>query len=286
MEAGKDVQVLQRRGRHFDRLRTRGLVLQEYGGDRKTFRPSLSDAADRLAPAELVVVTVKAYDTPSVAVKVPSLVTEGGWVVSMQNGLGNAEVLSGEVEETQIALGPCTYGAFLDEEGVVHAAGQGDLRLGPYVPGRSLLPLEKLFLEAGFRVSLVEDPRPSLWEKLVINAGINPLTALARCRNGDILRSPDLGRLMRQLVGETVAVSQAEGIPLDEEISWQRCLSVCRQTADNRSSMLQDVEAGRRTENEAISGQVVALGKKHAIPVPLTENLWALIRGIDSFYGA
>lgn len=282
LEAGCEVQILQRRGRHFDQLAGVGLVLRAQDGGLKTFHPFLSDREDQLMPSDLVLVTVKAYETCSVARQVSVLLKQEGWAVTLQNGLGNAETLARETGAARVALGPCTYGAFLDEDGVVHKAGEGDLSLGALVRGRDITTLAAPFQEAGFRVSLLKDPFPALWAKLVINAGINPLTALVRCLNGDLERSPDLKEAMRQLVLETVAVARAEGIPLEEVPSWERCLEVCRRTASNRSSMLQDVEAGRRTEIEAISGQVVCLGRKHSIPVPVTEAIWHLLRGVDS----
>ena len=206
-------------------------------------------------------------------------------MLTLQNGLGNAEILAEKVEKNSIALGPCTYGARLDSLGMVHAAGEGELLLGPFRKGRDPAPLEALFQHAGFQTILREDPLPLLWEKLVCNAAINPLSALARCSNGDLLASEDLRKIMKELIRETLEVAQKEGILLDLEECLEKCFSVCRKTCTNRSSMLQDVEAGRPTENDAISGQVVLRGHREGIPVPRTENLWGLLRGIDFLAG-
>lgn len=283
--AGNEVQLLQHEGRHLDQLQRRGLVLRERGRDPQVFRPRLSSRAADMEPSDVVLVTVKAYGTAAVAPELPGLLREDGWAVTLQNGLGNAESLAKTVGDDRVALGPCTYGAWLDDEGVVHAAGEGDLILGPFRKGGDLKVLLPLFGEAGFNVSLRDDPFPALWEKLVINAGINPLTALVRRPNGDLPGSPDLREIMEALVLETVAVAQAKGIPLEAAVSWERCLAVCEKTASNRSSMLQDVEAGRCTENEAISGQVVRQARERGIPVPVTESIWRLLRGIDRFTG-
>lgn len=284
--AGNEVQLLQHEGRHLEQLQRRGLVFQESGRDAQVFRPRLSSRAVDLEPSNVVLVTVKAYATASVAPELPGLLQEDGWAVTLQNGLGNAELLAEAVGQERVALGPCTYGAWLDDEGTVHAAGEGDLILGPFRKGGDMADLEVLFRKAGFNVSLRNDPFPALWEKLVINAGINPVTALVRRPNGDLAASPELREIMEALVLETVAVARSQGIPLKNDLSWERCLSVCEKTASNRSSMLQDVEAGRRTENEAISGQVVRRARKMGLSVPVTENIWRLLRGIDRFVGA
>lgn len=286
LRAGNEVQILQHEGRHLEQLQRQGLVLRERGGSPRVFRPRVSSCAAELEPSDVVLVTVKAYGTVSVAPELPGLLREGGWAVTMQNGLGSAELLAGAAGDERVVLGPCTYGAYLDGEGTVHAAGEGHLVLGPFRKGGNLLDLAGLFREAGFEVSLMDDPFPALWEKLVINAGINPLTALVRRPNGDLAANPDLRGIMRNLVAEAVSVARAQGIPLEEEHSWEACLSVCEKTSSNRSSMLQDVEAGRRTENEAISGQVVCRARGKGIPVPVTETVWHLLRGCDPFSGS
>jgi 2-dehydropantoate 2-reductase len=216
-----------------------------------------------------------------VAPFIPGLLEKSGWVLTLQNGLGNAEILAERVEKNSIVLGPCTYGARLDSQGTVCAAGDGELLLGPFRKERDLGPLEALFQHAGFRTLLREDPLPLLWEKLVYNAAINPLSALVRCSNGDLLASEDLRKIMENLVRETLEVARGEGVMLNQEECLEKCFSICRKTGSNRSSMLQDVEAGRPTENDAISGQVVLRGRRRGIPVPCTENLWGLLRGID-----
>lgn len=283
--AGNDVQVLQHEGCHMDQLRSRGLVLCEREGVPQLFRPRLSSRPEDLEPSDVVLVTVKAYATASVAPGLPGLLSECGRVVTLQNGLGNAELLAEAAGAGRVVLGPCTYGAWLDDEGTVHAAGEGELVLGSFSREGDLASLATLFREAEFNVSLRDDVFPALWEKLVINAGINPLTALVRCRNGDLVTTADLREIMRSLVREAVSVAQSQGISLDGACSWESCLAVCKRTASNRSSMLQDVEAGRCSENEAISGQVVRRARDKGLSVPVTETVWRLLRGVDLFSG-
>jgi len=281
LAAGEEVQILQRPGKRFEELRREGLRFRETSGEISVFFPSLACSPEELPPSPLVIVAVKAWSTSSVAPFIPELLEKSGWVLTLQNGLGNAEILAERVEKNSIVLGPCTYGARLDSQGTVCAAGDGELLLGPLRKERDLTPLKALFEGAGFRTVLREDPLPLLWEKLVYNATINPLSALMRCPNGDLLASEDLRKIMEDLVRETLEVAREEGVVLNREECLEKCFSICRKTGSNRSSMLQDVEAGRPTENDAISGQVVLRGQRRGISVPCTQNLWSLLRGID-----
>jgi len=282
LAAGEDVQMLQRPGKRLEDLRRKGLRFREASGERSVFFPPLASSPEELPPAPLVIVAVKAWSTSSVAPFMPGLLEKHGWVLTVQNGLGNAEILAEKVEERSIVLGPCTYGARLDSEGSVCAAGEGELLLGPFRKERDLAPLQALFEHAGFRTILREDPLPLLWEKLILNAAINPLSALARCSNGDLLASEDLRKIMEKLVWEALQVARGEGVALDHQECLEKCFSVCRKTGSNRNSMLQDVEAKRPTENDAISGQVVLRGRRRGIPVPCTEDIWHLLRGVDA----
>ncbi|HPJ26391.1 MAG TPA: 2-dehydropantoate 2-reductase [Synergistaceae bacterium] len=282
LNEGEDLQVLQRPGTRFNQLSHQGLRFRDSSGTTHTFRPPLASSPEELTPAPVVIVTTKAYATSSIAPLVPELLEKDGWMLTLQNGLGNAEIFAEHYRADRIALGPCTYGAWLDEEGIVHAGGEGELLLGPFQRGENLLFLQNLFEKAGFHARLREDPRPPLWEKLMLNASINPVSALARRSNEHLLISEDLQHLMKNLVKETAEVARSEGVPLDYDKCWEKCLEVCKKTKANKCSMLQDVEAGRRTEIDAISGQVVLRARKAGIPVPFTESLWRLLRGADS----
>ncbi len=163
LAAGEDVQILQRPGKRFEELRREGLRFREASGELSVFFPSLACSPEEIPPAPLVIVAVKAWSTSSVAPFIPGLLEKSGWVLTLQNGLGNAEILAERVEKNSIVLGPCTYGARLDSQGTVCAAGDGELLLGPFRKERDLRPLEALFQHAGFRTLLREAPLPLLW---------------------------------------------------------------------------------------------------------------------------
>ncbi len=260
-------------------------MLRERNGRDVRFRPPLFDNTSDPEPADVVVVTVKAHATRHVAPALGTLLQHDGLAVTLQNGLGNAEIMARNLRDHRVVLGPCTYGAFLDEQGRVRLGGEGQLVLGAFSGSGNLEWLAELFRCAGFSVVSDKDPLTALWEKLVVNAGINPLTALARCTNGVLLEADGLRRLMYALISETVAVARSEGILIDEKSALDRCLTVCEKTSQNRSSMLQDVAAGRRTENESISGEILRRGEACGIPVPVTRTICRLLRGVDHVMG-
>jgi 2-dehydropantoate 2-reductase len=133
---------------------------------------------------------------------------------------------------------------------------------------------------ASFRVRMVKDVRSLLWGKLVINAAINPLTALLRVTNGELLDRPSARGLMADLAEETAAVARAENIPLPFEDPTHAAEQVARKTAGNHSSMYQDIQRGTPTEIDAICGAVTEQGARHGVPTPVNRACWQLIRAL------
>jgi len=140
--------------------------------------------------------------------------------------------------------------------------------------------LVALLRQAGFAVEVALDIEGILWGKAVVNAAINPLTALWRVPNGELLATADRRALLADLAREAAAVAAARGITLPYPDPVARVEEVCRATAANRSSMLQDIERGRPTEIDSINGVIVAEGRRLAVPTPLNETIWRLVRGM------
>ena len=226
--------------------------------------------------ADLAVVTVKAYDTEDAA----RTLATGSFdaALSLQNGLGHEETLAAHLE-CPVLAGTATYGARLVDPGVVECTGVGDVVLGPRQGGESANAqrVAAAFREADVAASAVDDMPRRLWEKLAVNAGINPVTALARVPNGALRRPPVRG-VARTAARETARVARAEGVRLADGEALAALSSVIEATADNRSSMLQDVEAGRPTEIDAISGEIARRAGDHGVDAPTNGTLAALLR--------
>ena len=280
---GVPFRVFQRRGATFDSLRSEGLRYIDAEGRAHVYRVDVTDDVSALAqrPSSLCLVLAKAYQTCEVASQIAGFLAADGMALTLQNGLGNAEALAAVLGEARVAVGTCTYGAYRGDRGEVHFGGDGVLRFGPMRPEGRVDDAAECLRAAGFSVQLEENPWHAVWDKVVLNAAANPVSALVRCRSGRLLEAPASMSLMRHLTVEAVMTANAEGIPTDIDTAWSRLLSVLSATSANRTSMLQDVEAHRRTETDAISGAIVDCARGHGLNLPYTETVHLLLSAMD-----
>jgi 2-dehydropantoate 2-reductase len=271
--AGRDV-TLVGRDPHVAAIRGSGLrVRGEY-----EFSVHPTARTDVPEHADLAVVTVKAFDTETAA---RALVGVPDTVLSLGNGMGNEATLAAHLD-CPVLAGTCTYGALRPEPGVVRCTGVGEVVLGPREGGESAATdrVGEAFADA--MVTTIADDMPRrLWEKLAVNAGINAPTALARIENGALLERPG-NEVARAAAREVAAVARSEGVDLSDETAVAAVERVAEATAANHSSMLQDVEGGRRTEVDAISGYVAECGPETPVNATLASLLraWERARGL------
>jgi 2-dehydropantoate 2-reductase len=262
------------RGEHVRAVRADGLRVT--GAVDLTVHPEAR--TDPPATADLVLVTVKAFDTADAADALAGM-DDAGAVLSLQNGMGNEEALAAALPWPVLA-GTTDFGAERTGPGTVRCNGVGEVVLGPPEGGESAAAVRagEAFREAGIETTVAADMPRRLWTKLAVNAGINPVTALARVDNGAVLAEP-LAGTARAAARETAEVAAAAGIDLDPGEAVAAMERVARDTADNVSSMRQDVEADRRTEVDAINGYVVQQATE---PVPVNRTLAALVGGWEA----
>ena len=221
-----------------------------------------------------VLFLVKSWQTKRAAQQVASFLPEEGIALTLQNGLGNYEILSSVLGEERTAQGITTMGATLEGPGTVRLGGEGITslashpRIGPWI---------QVFERADLEVELSQNLPSLIWGKLVINTGINPLTALLEVANGDLLESESSRAIMAGAVEETVAVAKANEIDLPFTDPIAKVEEVARKTASNISSMLQDIRRGAPTEIDSMSGAVVREGERLGIPTPINWLLRELI---------
>jgi 2-dehydropantoate 2-reductase len=271
--AGRDVTLV---GRDPHVAAIRGSGLRVRGEYEFTVHPTAR--TDVPEHADLAVVTVKAFDTETAA---RALVGVPDTVLSLGNGMGNEATLAAHLD-CPVLAGTCTYGALRPEPGVVRCTGVGEVVLGPREGGESAATdrVGEAFADA--MVTTIADDMPRrLWEKLAVNAGINAPTALARIENGALLERPG-NEVARAAAREVAAVARSEGVDLSDETAVAAVERVAEATAANHSSMLQDVEGGRRTEVDAISGYVAECGPETPVNATLASLLraWERARGL------
>jgi len=230
--------------------------------------------------ADVVVVTVKAFDTAAAARTLATGAFDAA--VSLQNGLGNEATLSGALA-CPVLAGTATYGAELVEPGVVRCTGVGEVAVGARDGGSSAHAdrVGAAFETAGVETTVAGDMPGRLWRKLAANAGVNGVTALARTDNGAVLAG-DAAVVAADAARETARVADAAGVDLGESAAVAAMRSVAGDTADNASSTLQDVRAGRRTEVDAINGAVVERGDDLGVATPVNRTLAGLLRAWEA----
>jgi len=225
--------------------------------------------------ARYALVLVKSWQTDRVAGQLADCLAEDGLALTLQNGMGNRELLAGTLGLPRVALGVTTTGATLLGPGLARAGGEGVISVEAHP---RLGPLESALTGAGFTVQVVNDAEALVWGKLVINAAINPLTALLRVPNGELLQRPAAHKMMGVLAREAAAVATAQGIHLPFKDAVQAAEDVARKTASNHSSMFQDIRRGAPTEIDAICGAITKTGEKLGVSTPVNRVCWHLTR--------
>ncbi|WP_336001299.1 ketopantoate reductase family protein [Halorientalis halophila] len=267
--AGEHRVTLVGRDPHAATVAAEGLVVD--GELDRRVHPDAATAVPTDAAPDLVVVTVKAYDTDAAAAALADCAPNT--VLSLQNGLGNEARLAAELD-CPVLAGTCTYGAMLAEPGRVTCTGVGEVALGPREGGESATAdrVGAAFETAGIETTVAPDMPRRSWEKLAVNAGINATTALARIENGAVLDGP-ASDVAAAAARETARAAREAGVDLSDGAAVDAVGSVAEATAANTSSMHQDVLAGRRTEVDAINGWVA-----ERVDAPVNRTLAGLIR--------
>lgn len=238
-------------------------------------------------PVDIVLLCVKSYDVLSSLEFCRPLLSKRVLLIFMQNGISHLD-LQEHLGEAKAAFGTTTEGATLLGTGEVRHAGSGATYLGfldtPDAQAAGLLQTTDDILSAGgLQVHLTDNILARLWAKLFINVGINALTAVLGCKNGELLSLPGIDRRMEAAIDEAVHIAEKKNIPIIDE-PYQATRLVCHKTAKNISSMLQDVTNKRRTEIDAINGALVVLGKKLGIDTPENSLLSAQIKEMEAGY--
>jgi 2-dehydropantoate 2-reductase len=275
--AGQTVSMLGTWQAGLEALRSQGARLVGADGSEQAVPVHATADPAELRGARFALGLVKAWQTERAARQLAECLAGDGLALSLQNGLGNREILARELGPGRAALGVTTTGATLLGPGLARPGGEGKTSLEQK---QALAPLAGALGAAHFHIETVPDAESLAWGKLVVNAAINPLTAILRIPNGELLQHPPARKLMGGLAREAAAVAAAEGIRLPFANPAQAAEEVARQTAANHSSMLQDLLRGAPTEIDAICGAVVERAQAHGTAVPINRACWRLVRAL------
>lgn len=285
-EAGHDVYLIDIRTDHIEAISQRGLYIESKDGTRIVRNIQAVTDPKKVGEVQLVFIFVKATETEKAIIQNQAVIGENTIVLTLQNGLGNIEKIQQIVPEKNILAGTTGHGATMIGPGVIRHAGEGKTVIGE-LDGKITDRLQKIYdllHKAQFDVDISDNIIGALWDKLLVNAGINALTAITGLENGKILANKEIENILEEAVSEGVSVAKAKGIKLGYPDAVMHTKEVCKATAENKSSMLQDILNKRKTEVEMINGAIVREGRLLNIDTRINQILEALVLAKEKSY--
>jgi 2-dehydropantoate 2-reductase len=284
-QAGAEVLLYDIFRAHVEAVNASGLRIETLEGKQEVVRLKATVVPGDLADAEALLFFVKSSATAAAARQFAGIAGAGAIAVTLQNGLGNEQILREAFGAQRTAAGVTSQGATFVGPGRVRHAGAGPTHLCMSDrANRKLAPLAEALNQAGFETHLEENIDSLVWSKLVINVGINALTALTGLPNGRLLDFPPLRSIMAELVDEAVGVARARGISLSYAEPLATVYTVAEKTGRNRSSMLQDFDRRRPSEIDFINGAILREAESQGIEAPVNRTVTRLIQALDALH--
>lgn len=263
---------------HVQTITTDGLRIVSPTGE-QTIDVAATTNVSTIDTTDLIIVFVKSTHTRTALEGLPSKLTENTDVLTLQNGLGNPETIADFVPEENVIAGVTAHGATLEGPGRVFHAGSGPTTIGRYFSDSDTRThtIAELLTTAGIETDVSDTIRNDLWEKVLVNIGINAPTAIARVKNGCLVTTDPGEALIEAAVAEAARVAHSEGCDIRDDVI-QHVKDVAAATGENKSSMLQDIEAGRKTEIDYLHGAIVDRAERNELPVPVNRTLANVVR--------
>ncbi len=283
--AGEEVWLVGNREEQVERICSAGLTLEEKGKIQIVRMNATSDVTS-VGKADLVIFFVKTYDIEGAVSDSLVLEKEDTIFLTLQNGLGNEEAICDKVNPKKVMLGITGHGATLLEPGHIRHAGWGKTFIGELdhrMTDRALR-IAQMFCKAGIDTEVSSNIHDQVWGKLLVNVGINALTALTGFKNGQLVDYPETVRLMEKLVCEAAEIASRKGVQVEGD-PIEKVKKAAEATRENRSSMGQDFDRRRKTEIDAINGAVVREAQPLGIPVPFNQAVMDLVKAIEKSFG-
>ncbi|MDH5682664.1 MAG: 2-dehydropantoate 2-reductase [Spirochaetota bacterium] len=277
--AGGDITFFSR-GKSFEIIKEKGIEIKSDLGDSFQTGVKIIDAIVSPSQFDLVIIATKSYDVKSLVDKLPKTLLASSHFMTVQNGLMSEDILSERVDHSRIIPATAFIGAIKIAPNVVHHTGGGRFQFGSYLGGPRegfLDELASLFEDSAIDLHFSENIMKMKWGKLVWNAAYNPISTVTGLKLGDILASPFGVDLLRESMNETVAVARKMGYAITDEFIDKQ-IDLPENLYSFKTSMLQDYQAGKPLELEAILGDLIRKGDREGVPTPAQRHLYALIQ--------
>ncbi|MCL2584358.1 MAG: 2-dehydropantoate 2-reductase [Streptosporangiales bacterium] len=290
-EAGQDVLLLDGWAEHVDAINFSGLRITDERGSRVVRVAAKAFPAVTADRADLVIVFGKAAQTASLAEAATAAIGRDTLLLTLQNGLGNLEILGRYVPADRLLAGTTTLGTELLGPGHVRALGSGETVFGALEAGgrrREVARVRQALAAAGIAVRMTADPRATVWSKVAFNCVMNSLCSLASIPVSALARYDRFDELAGSVLDEIVAVAAAEGVAVDSAgvLALMRAQFAPSASGDHLASTLQDLMRGRPTEIAYLNGAVAARAAEHGIPAPVNETITRLIALLEATWPA
>lgn len=265
---------------HVDAINKEGLLLEEDGKLEKYKHLKGTCNPESVGVVDLALIFVKSTMTREAMRTSQSIFGPETIILTLQNGLGNMEIIGEMTGSDKVLAGTTAHGATMLGPGRLRHAGSGKTVIGELSGEKTkeLVNIEALFNGVGIETEISKNVQGILWDKLLVNVGINALTGITHIENGKLLMYPEIEQLLELAVEEGLKVAKAKGIKLEVKDPINHAKDVCRATATNKSSMLQDVLNGKNTEIESINGAIVKEGTTLGLETPINFALMNMMK--------
>lgn len=281
----EEIWILDKNKERAAKINEHGIIVEGASGSWQAKVRATTDLKE-IGLVDLLIIGVKSYHTKDAISAAKALVGDNTEVLTLQNGIGNIEIISEVVGPEKVIGGVTNQGATLLDAGIIRHAGKGETIIGR-IDGKmpvEMRSIREIFNKVGLETKLSRDIKSLLWSKLVVNVGINALSAVTRLKNGKLVEFEGTRKILREAATEAVKIAKRKRIKLIYDDPLAKVEAVCEATAHNISSMLQDVLRKKRTEIDFINGVVVRQGQELGITVPVNTFLVDLVKTIEASY--
>lgn len=267
-------------------IQTDGLRVADREGNERTVPLRAVTTAAEAGAVDLVILFVKCYHTETAARGMTPLLDENTIVLSLQNGWGNAPKLQNIVGAERVMAGVTYHSATVLAPGKIQHAASGRTVIGELTATNDhrLERVMDALRNAGIQIETAQDIRREIWSKLALNVCTLPAAALLQFYAGELIQHQGTLDLMRALLMEVVAVAHAQGIAMDYDERWSAITGLLERAKTARGSMVQDVQAKRRTEIDVINGAIVHAGKQFHIPTPYNNSMVWMVKALEETF--